>query len=134
MPYMCILLSLRHLFCDLPGQGALAYVTAVTHGLQEEAERVAESLSPELVAELQSELEPNAQLLLPPQPILKEDNWPLLTVSKGFFEALAAGGELPSSSPFPVRSPVISDKQLTGTTFAVSFVCFFFLLHFTYIL
>jgi hypothetical protein len=31
-------------------------------------------------------------LLLPPAPVLKQDNWPLLTVSKGFFETLAAKG------------------------------------------
>jgi hypothetical protein len=76
-------------------------VTAATHGLQEEAERIAETLPPELLEELQSELEPDAQLLLPPQPILKEDNWPLLTVSKGFFESLAAGGmpSLPAQNP-----------------------------------
>lgn len=35
--------------------------------------------------------DPNAKLLLPPTPILREDNWPLLTVSKGFFETLAKG-------------------------------------------
>ena len=68
------------------GQTALAYVTAATHGLTEDAERLAEGL------EEIPPLEPGAQLLLPPQPILREDNWPLLTVSKGFFENLAAGG------------------------------------------
>jgi hypothetical protein len=31
-------------------------------------------------------------LMLPPAPVLKQDNWPLLTVSKGFFETLAAKG------------------------------------------
>lgn len=36
-----------------------------------------------------------APLLLPPTPILREDNWPLLTVSKGFFENLAQQGALP---------------------------------------
>ena len=74
------------------GQTALAYVTAATHGLTEDAERLAGSLE-ELPA-----LDPNAQLLLPPQPILREDNWPLLTVSKGFFENLAAGGARPASA------------------------------------
>lgn len=65
------------------GQGALAYVTAATHGLEEEAARLAEGLDE--VPDLDS----NAQLMLPPTPILKENNWPLLTVSKGFFENLA---------------------------------------------
>jgi hypothetical protein len=31
-------------------------------------------------------------LTLPPAPLLKAENWPLLTVSKGFFETLAAKG------------------------------------------
>lgn len=41
-------------------------------------------------------MDPNAQLLQPPPPINPLDtNWPLLTVSKGFFEgAIAAKGEL----------------------------------------
>ena len=77
------------------GQGALAYVTAATHGLEEAAARLEEGLAPELVAELKAGLDPGAQLLLPPAPILREDNWPLLTVSKGFFESLAAGGARP---------------------------------------
>lgn len=34
-----------------------------------------------------------ARLLQPPTPIMREDNWPLLTVSKGFFETLATKGE-----------------------------------------
>ena len=68
------------------GQHALAYVTAATHGLDEDAARLAEGL-PETPP-----LDPQAQLMLPPAPILKEDNWPLLTVSKGFFENLAKGG------------------------------------------
>lgn len=41
------------------------------------------------------EVDPNAQLLQPPPPINPLDtNWPLLTVSKGFFEgAIAAKGD-----------------------------------------
>jgi coatomer protein complex subunit alpha (xenin) len=65
------------------GQTALAYVTAATHGLEEDAARLGEGL------EEKPSLDPNAQLLQPPTPILKEANWPLLTVSKGFFENLA---------------------------------------------
>jgi coatomer protein complex subunit alpha (xenin) len=76
----------------IAGQGALAYVTAATHGLEEEAGRIEEALQPELAAELKASLASDAPLLLPPTPILREDNWPLLTVSKGFFESLAAGG------------------------------------------
>lgn len=74
-------------------------MTAATHDLEEDAARIEESLAPELVAELRAGLQPDARLLLPPHPILKEDNWPLLTVSKGFFESLAAGGARPFSAP-----------------------------------
>ena len=76
------------------GQGALAFVTAATHSLEEEVARLEEALQPELARELKAGLEGDARLLLPPAPILKEDNWPLLTVSKGFFESLAAGGAI----------------------------------------
>lgn len=68
------------------GQLPLAYVAAATHGLSEDADRIAQQLS-----EL-PELPSGAMLLQPPTPILKEDNWPLLTVTKGFFELLAAKG------------------------------------------
>lgn len=37
------------------------------------------------------EVDSDAQLMMPPTPILKGNNWPLLTVSKGFFENLAQG-------------------------------------------
>ena len=41
------------------------------------------------------ELHPNAKILQGPPPIMQtEANWPLLTVSKGFFEGMAAKGEL----------------------------------------
>ncbi len=67
-------------------------MTAATHGLDEEVARIEEALQPDLASELKAGLHTDAQLLIPPVPILKEDNWPLLTVSKGFFESLAAGG------------------------------------------
>ncbi len=72
------------------GQYALAYVTAKTHGLEEEAGRMAEAIG----ADNLPAVDAGAPLLLPPTPILREDNWPLLTVSKGFFENLAQQGAL----------------------------------------
>uniref|UniRef100_A0AAX7VIS8 Coatomer subunit alpha n=1 Tax=Astatotilapia calliptera TaxID=8154 RepID=A0AAX7VIS8_ASTCA len=67
------------------GQKSLAYLTAATHGLDEEAEALKETFDPE--KETVPEVDPNAQLLQPPPPINPLDtNWPLLTVSKGFFE------------------------------------------------
>lgn len=70
---------------------SLAYLTAATHGLEEEAEELKQSFGPE---ERVPDLYPNACLLQPPPPLcLQENNWPLLTVSKGFFEgAIASKG------------------------------------------
>lgn len=68
-------------------------MTAKTHGLDETAEELAEKL------EEVPEVDLAARLLSPPTPILREDNWPLLTVSKGFFENLAAKGATGTSLP-----------------------------------
>ncbi|KAF6256969.1 COPI alpha subunit C-terminus-domain-containing protein [Scenedesmus sp. NREL 46B-D3] len=70
------------------GQLPLAYVAAATHGFDEDAQRLREMLPEECVPPLPQ----SPSLLLPPAPVLKQDNWPLLTVSKGFFETLAAKG------------------------------------------
>ena len=75
------------------GQRSLAYLTAATHGLTEDAEALKASFDPE--TERLPEVNPNAILLQPPVPIhQQESNWPLLTVTKGFFEgAMAARGK-----------------------------------------
>uniref|UniRef100_A0AAV2JNM2 Coatomer subunit alpha n=1 Tax=Knipowitschia caucasica TaxID=637954 RepID=A0AAV2JNM2_KNICA len=75
------------------GQKSLAYLTAATHGLDEEAEALKETFDPE--KETIPEVDPKAELLQPSPPINPLDtNWPLLTVSKGFFEgAIAAKGK-----------------------------------------
>lgn len=67
------------------GYAALAYVCAKTHGLDETAERLAGELEelPEMPT-MADGGEP--KLLVPPAPYLREDNWPLLTVSKSLFE------------------------------------------------
>merc|ERR1712088_183996 len=68
------------------GQTSLAYLTAATHGLEEEAEKIKESVDTSeqpLPAPY-----PGARLLQPPPPIAQsEQNWPLLTVSRGFFDS-----------------------------------------------
>ncbi len=63
-------------------------MTAKTHGLDEEAEAIKEELPED--AQL-PQVMPGASLLKPPVPITQtETNWPLLTVSKGFFEGVRA--------------------------------------------
>lgn len=72
------------------GQKSLAYLTAATHGLDEEAETLRATFDPE--KETVPEIDPEAQLLQPPPPVMPLDtNWPLLTVSKGYFEGNMAG-------------------------------------------
>uniref|UniRef100_T1J5P8 Coatomer subunit alpha n=1 Tax=Strigamia maritima TaxID=126957 RepID=T1J5P8_STRMM len=76
------------------GQKSLAYLTAATHGLTEEAETLKSSFDPE--KDQLPEVDPNAILLQPSPPIMQfETNWPLLTVSKGFFEG-ASNKNFPS--------------------------------------
>ena len=75
---------------ETSGHYPLAYLTAKTHGLTEDAERLATILTESGVAV--PAVDPSAgKLLTVPTPILKEDNWPLLTVTKGFFEGVLAG-------------------------------------------
>ena len=67
------------------GQNSLGYLTAMTHGLTEEAEKIKEGVDVEKTP-LPSPA-PGARLLQPPAPIAQsEQNWPLLTVSRGFFD------------------------------------------------
>lgn len=92
------------------GQKSLAYLTAKTHGLEAEAERISEASFTDIEP---PEINPNAKLFRPPVPIAQqESNWPLLSVSKGFFEgAIAMRGATASTSdavklPSTVLQPV----------------------------
>ena len=76
--------------------GSLAYLTAATHGLVDEAEQLESTFDAE--KDQLPEISPNAVLLQPPVPIMQqESNWPLLTVSKSIFEGAVAG----KSKSFP---------------------------------
>lgn len=69
-------------------------------------------------------MEAKAQLMMPPTPILKDNNWPLLTVTKGFFENLAQGAALPSSSGLrevDSRAPCQQQHDLLADT--IKIVC-----------
>ncbi|GBG90440.1 hypothetical protein CBR_g50687 [Chara braunii] len=75
------------------GHLPLAYLTAAVHGLKDVAERIAADLgehTPPLPEDIDS-----AKLLLPPAPILREENWPLLNVTKGFFDGSLAETQVP---------------------------------------
>ncbi|XP_049801148.1 coatomer subunit alpha [Schistocerca nitens] len=70
------------------GQKTLAYLTAATHGFTAAAEALATEFDPE--KEQIPDVLPNATFLKPPVPILQaETNWPLLTISRGFFDGTA---------------------------------------------
>jgi coatomer protein complex subunit alpha (xenin) len=87
------------------GQKSLAYLTAKTHSLDEEADRIAEAaFSVDVDA---PSVDPSAVLLKPPVPIAQqESNWPLLTISKGFFEgAIASRAPTASTSNGAVTLP-----------------------------
>jgi coatomer protein complex subunit alpha (xenin) len=91
---------------DEVGQTTLAYTTAATHGLHEEAEALKAKLTNPLdVSDKQT------SLLLPPVPILRlhESNWPLLTVSKGYFDGAILEEEKPSSK---LAKAQVSEEEL----------------------
>eukprot|EP00898_Chlorokybus_atmophyticus_P004028 jgi/Chlat1/4626/Chrsp3S05583 len=58
------------------GHLPLAYITARTHGLDEAADRIQQDLTGDVPV-----VRPDATLLAPPIPILRDENWPLLMVS-----------------------------------------------------
>ncbi|XP_059622164.1 coatomer subunit alpha isoform X1 [Phlebotomus argentipes] len=67
------------------GHSSLAYLTAATHGFTEEAEKLKEEISQ---GKEVPPVNPNAVFLKPPVPVQQaEANWPLLTVSRSFFDA-----------------------------------------------
>ncbi|XP_046405576.1 coatomer subunit alpha [Ischnura elegans] len=67
------------------GQKTLAYLTAATHGLTQDAEALKVQFNME--SNHLPEVNKNAVYLKPPVFVMQaEANWPLLTVSKGFFE------------------------------------------------
>ncbi len=69
------------------GQLRLAYVTAKLHGLEEEEKKLESLLGADKIPKnIPAEWVSGASLMLPPNPILKQSNWPLLEVRKSFPE------------------------------------------------
>uniref|UniRef100_A0A2A4JVE5 Coatomer subunit alpha n=1 Tax=Heliothis virescens TaxID=7102 RepID=A0A2A4JVE5_HELVI len=90
------------------GQLSLAYLTAINHKQTEEAEQLKAMLE---AANLPiPEPNPDAQLLRPPLPVHNaQPNWPLLAVSKSFFEV--AGGARAGAAAGGVAA-VVADEPL----------------------
>jgi len=74
---------------ELTGQLSLAYLTAANHGLVEEAERLLELLVGANIPI--PTVNPAAELLQPPTPIIRAENWPLLTVTKPILSDILNG-------------------------------------------
>ena len=80
-------------------------MTAATHGFDEEAETLKQQL--DAADQTVPSTNPSAVLLQPPPPIAQsESNWPLLTVSKGFFDGAMAARTIASGT-----AAVIEDES-----------------------
>ncbi|KAJ3041599.1 hypothetical protein HK097_002233 [Rhizophlyctis rosea] len=99
------------------GQLPLAYLAAQTHGLTEEAAAIAAAAGLENLPALPD----RASLLKPPTPIYKQadGNWPLLTVSRGFFEGgvfqsgnAALAAPIPLSDETDVQADMWDEEQI----------------------
>ncbi len=86
------------------GQLALAYSLAKTHGFEEQAEQIATLLDGKV-----PDVKPG-QLLVGPTPLMRlhQANWPLLTVSKGYFQgqSLAALEKQDTSATKVAAEPI----------------------------
>lgn len=81
------------------GQTSLAYLTAATYGLTDQVEEI----KPSLKGPHEPQVLPDAELLLPQAPIYPcEDNWPLLAVSRGFFEGAMAAAKAGTGTIAPM--------------------------------
>merc|ERR1712020_191713 len=107
------------------GQTSLAFLTAKTHGLDEDVEKIKETYEGQGDNDKRPPLPdvmPNACLLKPPPPICQtESNWPLLTVSKGFFEGIkAVRGGGPGATTVASKNAVSSALAMEEDDVAVT--------------
>jgi len=98
------------------GQGPLAYLTAKTHGLTELADQIKDTLNlPEDKIPIAND---SAQLVMPPEPVVhQQENWPLLTVSKSFFDGVPAASGVAqgtNKSKMQVEAEDDSDNDAWG--------------------
>ncbi|XP_053619485.1 coatomer subunit alpha [Plodia interpunctella] len=91
------------------GQLSLAYLTAINHKQDEDAEKLRESL--EAAGLAIPEASGATEVLRPPLPVQRaQGNWPLLAVSKSFFEV--AGNARAADSAVGVASAIVDDEPL----------------------
>ncbi|CAG8443593.1 6189_t:CDS:10 [Acaulospora morrowiae] len=97
------------------GQLPLAYLTAYSHGLIEEAESILATAG--ITAEDITGLPTNGKLLKPPTQIIKQadSNWPLLTVSRSFFDsAFATNDSNPLAAPLSFTNANDEVEEIGG--------------------
>jgi len=94
-------------------QKSLGFLTAATHGLVEQAEKIREGVDEEKQPLPQPS--PGARLLQPPAPIAQsETNWPLLTVTKGFFDSAIIAGKKDGVSAALGLADDAGDEEVGG--------------------
>ena len=83
-------------------QAPLAYLTAKTYGLEEEAIAIFEVANTGIPSP--PPVRPHAELLKPPAPILRhfDINWPQLTITRSFFEGGLFSSDTAISAPIPL--------------------------------
>lgn len=96
------------------GQQSLAYLTAATHGFENEAEELKEIIAAD--GKKLPIVNPTAKFLKPPVPVQQaESNWPLLTVSRGFFEgAMLSRGAQNVNQALAAAEPIIDSGEPDG--------------------
>jgi coatomer protein complex subunit alpha (xenin) len=98
------------------GHVPLAYITALTYGLNDQAEALAAQLTAAGVP-LPEPLTTDPKMLYPALPITRESNWPLLTISKGTFErslGAAGGGGAEADSGFGAAAVDLDEVDAGG--------------------
>jgi len=92
------------------GRARLAYILAKAHGLEDQANALAAVLGGDL-----PEVPANAILFQPPIPVLRQSNWPLLEVERGFFDQIEdAEEEKEKKEDIPVENPEDDEPNIGG--------------------
>ena len=87
---------------EMAGQPSLAYLTAATHGLADEAERLKTILEANNIT--LPKLHSKPSLLQPPTPIMRGSNWPLLAIATSKGMVLSAEGTANKQSSSALRN------------------------------
>jgi len=93
------------------GQLPLAYLSATSHGLDEVAAEIEQQLQEQGIP-LPNRCT-NPELMMPPTPIFREENWPLLAITKDSLAALCAENGV--ASPSGVQNSEMTAEDMVGS-------------------